>query len=178
MTIGPSRNVDDRVIEQAEKELEHADLLKTLRRPLLSIVRALSVQRGPGTPEECSSLHANAAETAQSSFRMTTPRPISQVMVDQQELQAATHATLRAHAITDEAKALVAKLATMVEDHGISAGLRKNRRKGTAGNLEYASGAFLANLLRALSAEVPEPNGWVYRSMQASGWNLTLGARV
>jgi hypothetical protein len=55
------------------------------------------------------------------------------LVINREELQAATHATLRAHAITDEAKALVAKLAAMVEDHGISAGSRKNRRKGTAG---------------------------------------------
>ena len=91
-------------------------------------------------------------------------------MLNQDELQAATHATLRAHATSDEAKALVAKLAAMVEDHGISAGSRKNRRRGTAGKLEYASGAFLANLLRALSVEVPEPNGWVYRSMHAKSF--------
>jgi hypothetical protein len=90
--------------------------------------------------------------------------------INQEELQAATHATLRAHATSDEAKALVAKLAAMIEDHSISAGSRKNRRKGTAGKLEYATGAFLANLLRALSAEVPEPNGWVYRSMRAKSF--------
>jgi hypothetical protein len=86
----------------------------------------------------------------------------------QEELQAATHATLRAHATSDEAKALVAKLAAMVENHGVSTGSRKNRRKGTAGRLGYATGAFLANLLRPLEAE--EPNGWVYRSMHAKSF--------
>jgi hypothetical protein len=94
-------------------------------------------------------------------------RTTSQI-VDQEELQAATHATLRAHATSDEAKALVAKLAVMVEDHGVRAGSRKNRRKSTAGKLEYATGAFLANLLRPLEAE--EPNGWVYRSMHAKSF--------
>jgi hypothetical protein len=98
------------------------------------------------------------------------PRPDNQVVLDRQELQAATHATLRAHATSDEAKALVTKLAAMVEDHGINTGSRRNRRKGTAEKLEYGTGAFLANLLRALSAEVPEPNGWVYRSMHAKSF--------
>jgi hypothetical protein len=91
-------------------------------------------------------------------------------MPDQEELQAATHATLRAHATSDEAKALVAKLAAIVEDHAISAGSRQNRRKGTARKLDYAAGAFLANLLHPLSAEEPEPNGWVYRSMHAKSF--------
>src|SRR6516165_3280386 len=89
---------------------------------------------------------------------------------NQEELQAATHATLRAHATSDEAKALVAKLAAMVEDHGVSTGLRKNRHKSTAGRLSYAIGAFLANLLRPFSAEEAEPNGWVYRSMHAKSF--------
>jgi hypothetical protein len=35
----------------------------------------------------------------------------------QEELQAATNATLRAHATSDEAKALVARLASMVDEH-------------------------------------------------------------
>src|SRR5882672_7870465 len=82
-----------------------------------------------------------------------------------EELQAATYATLRAHATSEQANALVAKLASMVEEHSIATGLRKNKRKGTAGKLEYATGAFLADLLRPLDAE--KPNGWVYRSMQA-----------
>jgi hypothetical protein len=56
----------------------------------------------------------------------------------------------------------------MVEEHGVKAGSRKNRRKSTAGKLEYATGAFLANLLRPLEAE--EPNGWVYRSMHAKSF--------
>src|SRR4029077_20332107 len=89
---------------------------------------------------------------------------------NQEELQAATHATLRAHATSDEAKALVTKLAAMVEDHGIAVGSRKNRRGRTAEKLKYATGAFLANLLRSLSDEVLEPNGWVYRSMQAKSF--------
>jgi hypothetical protein len=98
-------------------------------------------------------------------------RLISPTTLDQSELQAATHATLKAHATSDEAKALVAKLAAMVEDHGISAGSRQNRRKGTAGKLEYATGAFLANLLRPFGAEEPEPNGWVCRSMHAKSFS-------
>jgi hypothetical protein len=89
-------------------------------------------------------------------------------VVNQEELQAATYATLRAHATSDEAKALVAKLAVMVEDCTIRAGLRKNKRTGTAGKLEYATGAFLADLLRPLGTE--EPNGWVYRSLKKTSF--------
>jgi hypothetical protein len=81
----------------------------------------------------------------------------------QEELQAATYASLRAHATTEQAKALVAKLSSMVEEHTIQAGLRERKRRDTAGKLEYATGAFLADLLRPLEAE--EPNGWVYRSL-------------
>jgi hypothetical protein len=39
----------------------------------------------------------------------------------QEELQAATNATLRAHATSDEAKALVAKLAAAVDVHAHAA---------------------------------------------------------
>jgi hypothetical protein len=92
------------------------------------------------------------------------------LQINQEELQAATHATLRAHATSDEAKTLVATLAAMVEDHGIAVGSRKNRRGRTAEKLKYATGAFLANLLRSLSDEVLEPNGWVHRSMHAKSF--------
>ena len=89
---------------------------------------------------------------------------------NQEELQAATNATLRAHATSEEAKALVTKLAAMVEDHSLGAGSRKYKRKGMAEKFEHATGAFLANLLRPLSAEEPESNGWVYRSMHAKSF--------
>jgi hypothetical protein len=39
----------------------------------------------------------------------------------QEELQAAANATLRAHATSDEAKALVAKLAAMVDERAHAA---------------------------------------------------------
>jgi hypothetical protein len=55
----------------------------------------------------------------------------------QEELQAASYANLRAHATSDEANALVGKLAAMVEEHSLKTGLRKNRRKDTAEKLEY-----------------------------------------
>jgi hypothetical protein len=45
----------------------------------------------------------------------------------QEELQAATNATLRAHATSDEAKALVARLAAVVEEHAHAVGLHKLR---------------------------------------------------
>src|SRR6266576_3973984 len=86
----------------------------------------------------------------------------------QEELQAATYATLRAHATSEQAKALVAKLASMVEEHSIATGLRKNKRKATAGKLDYATGAFLADLLRPFDRE--EPNGWVWRSLHKASF--------
>jgi hypothetical protein len=87
----------------------------------------------------------------------------------QEELQAATYASLRAHATSEQAKALVAKLSAMVEDHTIQIGLRKNKRKDTAGKLAYATGAFLADLL--LPFYTDEPNGWVYRSLKKASFN-------
>ena len=92
-----------------------------------------------------------------------TPKPT------QEELQAASYASLRAHATSEQAKALVAKLAAMVEDHTIQTGLRKNKRKDPAGKLAYATGAFLADLLRPLWKE--EQNGWVYRSLKKASFN-------
>ena len=87
----------------------------------------------------------------------------------QEELKAANHATLRAHATSDEAKALVARLAATVTEHLLATGVRKNQRKKTAEKLEYATGAFLANLLRPHGSD--EPHGcWVYRSMHAKGF--------
>lgn len=94
------------------------------------------------------------------------------IPVDQEELQAASYAALRAHPTSEEAKALVAKLSSMVEEHTISSGLRQRKRRDTAGKLEYATGAFLADLLRPLNTE--EPNGWVYRSLNKGGF--TRGA--
>jgi hypothetical protein len=56
----------------------------------------------------------------------------------------------------------------MVEEHTIQVGLRKKKRRETAGKLAYATGAFLADLLRPLSAD--EPNGWVYRSLKKASF--------
>ena len=79
----------------------------------------------------------HAVETARiSSLRPRTAMP-HETIPQQEELQAATHATLRAHATSDEAKALVAKLAAMVENHGVSTGSRKNRRR------RYISAAYV-----------------------------------
>jgi hypothetical protein len=68
---------------------------------------------------------------------------------DQDEFRSATYASLRAHAISEEAKALVSTLAAMVDSHALATGSRKNKRKSTAEKLDYAVGAFLADLLRA-----------------------------
>ena len=86
----------------------------------------------------------------------------------QEELQAATNATLRAHATSEEAKALVARLAAMVDEHALAVGVRKNKRNKTAERLDYATGAFLASLLRPHGSE--RPHEWVYRSMYAKGF--------
>ncbi|MCU1340481.1 MAG: hypothetical protein JWO19_6062 [Bryobacterales bacterium] len=84
---------------------------------------------------------------------------------DQEELQAATYATLRAHPISEQAQALVSTLAGMLDNHALATGARQNKRKSTAEKLGYAVGAFLADLLRAYGDSEPEPNPWVYRSM-------------
>src|SRR5262249_42188748 len=42
------------------------------------------------------------------------------------------------------------------------------KRTGTASKLEYATGAFVADLLRPLGTE--EPNGWVYRSLKRTSF--------
>lgn len=93
---------------------------------------------------------------------------MTSIPVDQKELQAASYASLRAHATSEQAKALVAKLSSMVEERTIQIGLRKKKRRDTAGKLEYATGAFLADLLRRLDAD--EPNGWVYRSLKKAAF--------
>ena len=92
------------------------------------------------------------------------------IPLDQDELQAATYATLRAHPISEQAKALVGALAAMVDGHALATGARKNKRKSTAEKLDYAVGAFLADLLRGHGDSEPEPNPWVYRSMHAKSF--------
>jgi hypothetical protein len=89
--------------------------------------------------------------------------------VIQEELQTATNATLRAHATSDEGKALVAGLAAMVDEHAHAVGLLKNKRGKTAAKHQYATGAFLANLLRAHGPE--QSSEWVYRSMYKKGFS-------
>jgi hypothetical protein len=89
---------------------------------------------------------------------------------DQDALQAATYAALRAHPISEQAKALVSTLAAMLDEHALATGARKNKRKSTAEKLDYAVGAFLADLLRAYGNGEPTPNPWVYRSMHTKSF--------
>ena len=77
---------------------------------------------------------------------------------NKEEIQAATYATLRAHPISEQAKALVSTLAGLLDDHALETGARKNKRKSTAEKLDYAVGAFLADLLRGYGDSEPEPN--------------------
>jgi len=93
---------------------------------------------------------------------------------DQDELQGATYATLRAHPISEQATALVGALAGMLDDHALATGARKNKRKSTVEKLDYAVGAFLADLLKAYGDSEPEPNPWVYRSMHTQSFNGAL----
>jgi hypothetical protein len=88
----------------------------------------------------------------------------------QKELRAATHASLRAHPISNEAEALVSTLATMVNDHALATRTRKNNRRSSAQKLAYAVGAFLADLLRPLDLLEPKSSPWVYRSMHAKSF--------
>src|SRR3979490_2430665 len=90
--------------------------------------------------------------------------------INREELQTATSASLRADPISEQSTALVVKLASMVEDRTVEMSLRKNKRKGKAAKakLEFATGAFLADLLKPLEAD--EPNGWVHRSLKKSSF--------
>lgn len=100
---------------------------------------------------------------------------MTSVLIDQEELQAAKHARLRAHPISEEAELLVSSLANMVDEHALATGARTNKRQNTAEKLRYAVGAFLADLFRPYGQEEPEPNPWVYRSMHAKSFT---GAKV
>src|SRR3984893_17338736 len=106
---------------------------------------------------------------ATAASRNDKPRSQMTSKPTQEELQAATNATLRAHATSEEAKALVAKLASIVDEHAHAVGLRKNKRGKTAAKLQYATGAFLANLLRAHGPE--QSSEWVYRSLYRKGFS-------
>jgi hypothetical protein len=97
------------------------------------------------------------------------------ISINQDELQAAAHASLRAHPISDEAEALVSELTGTVNAHALATGTRKNKRKSTSDKLKYAVGAFLADLLRAYGQDEPDPNPWVYRTMHAKSFT---GAKV
>src|SRR5262249_16433418 len=90
--------------------------------------------------------------------------------IDRQELRAASYAAMRAHATSEQAKALVGKLASMVEEHTLQTGFRERKRRGASASakLEYAAGAFLADLLRPF--ELEQPNGWVYKSLNKSSF--------
>src|SRR5581483_3763807 len=86
--------------------------------------------------------------------------------INEEELRAARYASLRAHPISHAAEALVGTLASMVEEHELATGTRKNKRKSKADTLKYATGAFLADLLSPYGDDEPTPNPWVYRSLQ------------
>jgi transposase InsO family protein len=67
------------------------------------------------------------------------------IPVDQEELQAATYAALRAHPISEQAKALVSTLAAMLDDHALATGARKNKRNSTAISMD-GKGAWRDNV--------------------------------
>lgn len=93
------------------------------------------------------------------------------IRFDQDKLQGATYAALRAHPITEQADALVSTLARKLDEHALATGARQNKRKSTAEKLDYAVGAFLADLLRAYGSGEAAPNPWVYRSMHAKSFS-------
>jgi hypothetical protein len=100
------------------------------------------------------------------------------IPVDKEELRKASYAACRAHPTSDAAKALVSKLASMVEEHTIQTGLRERKRRDTADKLEYASGAFLADLLRPFEMDEPK-SCWVYKSLhKASFTGAPVGRRA
>lgn len=77
---------------------------------------------------------------------------------------------MRAHPVSEEAKALVSKLAGMVDERARMTGARKNKRKSTSEKLDYAAGAFIADLLHPYGSGDAVPNPWVYRSMHAKSF--------
>ena len=71
--------------------------------------------------------HAKRAPVkATAASRNETPESQMKSKTTQEELQAATNATLRAYATSDEAKALVVKLAAMVDEHAHAVGLQNS----------------------------------------------------
>jgi len=62
---------------------------------------------------------------------------MTSIPIDQDELQAAAHASLRAHPISEAAQALVSELTGTVNAHALATGARKNKRKSTSDKLEY-----------------------------------------
>jgi hypothetical protein len=80
--------------------------------------------------------------------------------------EASLYASLNSKAVTDEARALVDSLCHGMEFHERHTGSRSYKRHGAKlEQLEFAMGAFLADLLRAANNE--EADGWVFRSMKA-----------
>jgi hypothetical protein len=89
---------------------------------------------------------------------------------DQKELRSAIHASLWARPVSAEAEAIVATLTAMLSEHALASKARKNKRDSTAEKLSYATGAFLADLLRPYDHTDPKPSPWVYRSMHAKSF--------
>ena len=97
-----------------------------------------------------SACEIKTSRTLKSIYDPMTPK------ATQEELQAASYASLRAHATSAPAQALVSTLGGMLDNHTLATGARKNKRKSTAEKLDYAVGAFLADLLRG-KRTVPVP---------------------
>ncbi|TAL82094.1 MAG: hypothetical protein EPN75_02925 [Beijerinckiaceae bacterium] len=82
-------------------------------------------------------------------------------------LEHSKYADLNSRAVSDEAKAFIEQLASLVEDQEIASGLRSNRRRAANKVREHrqALGAFVGDLLAA--GTKIKAAGWCHRSLKA-----------
>jgi hypothetical protein len=88
------------------------------------------------------------------------------------EFDDALYAPLDCRAQSDQARALVDTVVSLVTEHEHATGTRTNRRSKKVADLRIAVEGFLADLLKAQA--VPASHGYVYRAMRPG--NFTEGA--
>jgi hypothetical protein len=84
----------------------------------------------------------------------------------------ASYASLDSRADTDEAKALVEQVTTLVEDQERGGGKRKNNRVSTRTKLKRAAEGFLGDLLH--SAANAKSEGWVFHARRPDAFSREL----
>ena len=99
-------------------------------------------------------------------------KPRSQMKSEpiQEELQAATNATLRAHPTSEEAKAIVSTLAAMVEEHAVEQVRGRTGARAPPRSWTTRRGPSSRTSYEHMAENEPDPNPWVYRSMHAKSF--------